>query len=377
MENQKTGYIPLYRSILKQSWAKDVYLRTLWENLLLNAARKPYKANFKGHEWHLQPGQLVVTAADLGLQLCDRHGKPASRDQVERMLQVFVKEGMISIDGEKQKGRVITITNYHEYAQKMDNSPAHEAAQTTAHDAAHDEASNGAAFSAHAAHESAHEAAQTTAHHEQEGINKNINNTPLPPNGGGDGQVKPERRKAERIDYESFLNAYNTEVGDRLPHAVAVNEKRKRRLKKIIPQLKTPNVDGFRAYVRAFVHQAKPFYFGDNDTGWTADFDYLLREDSLTGVREGKFADTANVVTQTGQSQANRIRTIGATATLGVSMGLEAGFGAMMRLYESKAARNMLLRLANTKAGTPAYERALNNAANAIRPLFATEATQQ
>ncbi|EEX9131591.1 phage replication protein, partial [Escherichia coli] len=126
---------------------------------------------------------------------------------------------------------------------------------------------------------------------EQEGINKNINNTPLPPNGGGDGQVKPERRKAERIDYESFLNAYNTEVGDRLPHAVAVNEKRKRHLKKIIPQLKTPNVDGFRAYVRAFVHQAKPFYFGDNDTGWTADFDYLLREDSLTGVREGKFAD--------------------------------------------------------------------------------------
>ncbi|EDV0598279.1 replication protein [Salmonella enterica subsp. enterica serovar Rissen] len=291
MENQKTGYIPLYRSILKQSWAKDVYLRTLWENLLLNAARKPYKANFKGHEWHLQPGQLVVTAADLGLQLCDRHGKPASRDQVERMLQVFVKEGMISIDGEKKKGRVITITNYHEYAQKMDNLPAHEAAQTTAHDAAHDEASNGAAFGVHAAHESAHEAAQTTAHHEQEGINKNINNTPLPPNGGGDGQVKPERRKAERIDYESFLNAYNTEVGDRLPHAVAVNEKRKRRLKKIIPQLKTPNVDGFRAYVRAFVHQAKPFYFGDNDTGWTADFDYLLREDSLTGVREGKFAD--------------------------------------------------------------------------------------
>ncbi|WP_252152849.1 replication protein [Escherichia coli] len=127
----------------------------------------------------------------------------------------------------------------------------------------------------------------------KDNIQKTINtNTPLPPNGGGDGQVKPERRKAERIDYESFLNAYNTEVGDRLPHAVAVNEKRKRRLKKIIPQLKTPNVDGFRAYVRAFVHQAKPFYFGDNDTGWTADFDYLLREDSLTGVREGKFADT-------------------------------------------------------------------------------------
>ncbi|MFQ1040422.1 replication protein, partial [Citrobacter koseri] len=28
MENQKSGYIPLYRSVLKQSWAKDVFLRT-------------------------------------------------------------------------------------------------------------------------------------------------------------------------------------------------------------------------------------------------------------------------------------------------------------------------------------------------------------
>lgn len=120
---------------------------------------------------------------------------------------------------------------------------------------------------------------------------KEINNTPLPPNGGSDGQEKLERRKPERIDYESFLEAYNAEVGDKLPHAVTVNEKRKRRLKKIIPQLKTPNVDGFRAYVRAFVHQAKPFYFGDNNTGWTADLDYLLRDDTLTGVREAKFAD--------------------------------------------------------------------------------------
>lgn len=120
---------------------------------------------------------------------------------------------------------------------------------------------------------------------------KEKQDTPLPPDGGDDGQEKLERRKPERIDYESFLQAYNAEVGERLPHAVAVNEKRQRRLKKIIPQLKTPNVEGFRAYVRAFVHQAKPFYFGDNNTGWTADFDYLLRDSTLLGVREAKFAD--------------------------------------------------------------------------------------
>lgn len=166
MENQKSGYVPLYRSIKKKSWAKDVFLRALWENLLIDAARQPYTAFFKGKQWPLQPGQLVVTAADLGLQLCDRQGNPTSRDAVERMLSVFVREGMISIEGEKRKGRVITITNYVEYAQKMDDLPAHKAA----HKGAHGEASSGAGYEGYAAHK----AAQLPAHHEQEGNNKNI-----------------------------------------------------------------------------------------------------------------------------------------------------------------------------------------------------------
>ncbi|HDT2979812.1 replication protein [Klebsiella aerogenes] len=169
MENQKSGYVPLYRSIKKKSWAKDVFLRTLWENLLIDAARQPYVAFFKGKQWPLQPGQLVVTAADLGLQLCDRQGNPTSRDAVERMLSVFVREGMITIEGEKRKGRVITIKNYVEYAKKMDDLPAHKAA----HISAHDEASNGAGSEGYAAHK----AAQFPAHHEQEGNNKNINNS--------------------------------------------------------------------------------------------------------------------------------------------------------------------------------------------------------
>ncbi|HDK7242280.1 TPA: replication protein [Cronobacter sakazakii] len=122
-------------------------------------------------------------------------------------------------------------------------------------------------------------------------IQKTINTTtPLPPEGGSGQGSKPEKRKAIRIDYQAFLLAYNEEVGEMLPHAVELNDSRKRRLKKLIPQLKTPNADGWRAYVRAFVHQAKPFYFGENDSGWSADIDYLLRDATLTGVREGKFA---------------------------------------------------------------------------------------
>ena len=174
MENQKSGFIPLYRSVLKQPWAKDVYLRTLWDNLLLGAARQPYTANFKGRQWPLQTGQLVTTSADLGLKLCDRAGEPTSRHAVDRMLAVFEKEGMISTAGEKRKGTVITITNYAVYTQKMDDLPAHLAAHYPEHKAAHDEASNNGASDGGAAHLPALKAAQFPAHHEQQGNNNNI-----------------------------------------------------------------------------------------------------------------------------------------------------------------------------------------------------------
>ncbi len=168
VENQKLGFIPLYRSIKNKSWAKDVYLRALWENLLLEAQSEPYTANYKGHIWHLKAGQLVTTPANLGLNLCDRNGKPTSRDTVNRMLAVFVREGMISIEGEKHKGTVITITNYSDYAQNSVNVPAHK----YAHNNAHDEASIHAPLDDIPAHNNAHE----PAHHEQYIFNNKLLN---------------------------------------------------------------------------------------------------------------------------------------------------------------------------------------------------------
>lgn len=168
MENQKLGFILLYRSIRNKPWGKDVFLRTLWENLLFEAQKGDYIADFKGNKWSLKAGQLVTTPADLGKNLCDRNGKPASRDAVNRMLDVFVRDGMISIAGERHKGTVITITNYSDYAQNMDNLPAH----NNAHTPAHDEASNSKASGGGAAHGGAH----TSAHHEQDILNTNVFN---------------------------------------------------------------------------------------------------------------------------------------------------------------------------------------------------------
>lgn len=122
----------------------------------------------------------------------------------------------------------------------------------------------------------------------KDNIQKTINtNTPLPPKGGCDEVSKPEKRKAVRINYNEYLEAYNEIVGDRLPHAVEANAERQRKLKKLINSLATKNIDGYRAYVKAFMNAARPFHFGDNDRGWVATFDYLLQPKVLTAIREG------------------------------------------------------------------------------------------
>lgn len=121
----------------------------------------------------------------------------------------------------------------------------------------------------------------------KETIQKKKENTPLPLSGVSAGRVKPEKRKPVRINYEACMQSYNELAGDRLPHAVELSGERKRKLKTLITSLATPNEEGFRAYVNAFMQQARPFHFGDNDREWVATFDFLLQRKTLTKVREG------------------------------------------------------------------------------------------
>lgn len=121
----------------------------------------------------------------------------------------------------------------------------------------------------------------------KETIQKKKETTPNPLTEVVAQEVKPKRRKPVLIDYAACMNSFNELVGDRLPHAVEMNDDRKRKLKTLVTSLATPNEDGFRAYVKAFLNQARPFHFGDNDRDWVANFDYLLRRKVLTAIREG------------------------------------------------------------------------------------------
>lgn len=111
---------------------------------------------------------------------------------------------------------------------------------------------------------------------------------PKSPKGECGGQEKkPASQKKPAIDYQAVLSAYNSTLGDRLPQAEALNDKRRRGIKRLLSELKEPTVEAVENYFSAFSRTAKPFYFGDNDTGWRASFDYLLRSDTLVKTREG------------------------------------------------------------------------------------------
>ncbi|EAP4138342.1 replication protein, partial [Salmonella enterica] len=223
MENQKQGHFSLFRSLLSKEWAKDTAKLAMWIRLIGEASYKHRTVEFSGREWNLNPGELVTTAAIMGRKLRDQDGHEKSPQAVTRMINFFAREGMITTKGTRF-GTVITITNYGQYQEISPDEPRDKPSDNN-------KPSNGAALK----YSPDEPRDKPSDKQNKKVVNKKVvnnNKTPLPPNGGGNGQVKPERRKAERIDYESFLNAYNTEVGDRLPHAVSVNEKRKRRLKK-------------------------------------------------------------------------------------------------------------------------------------------------
>lgn len=120
----------------------------------------------------------------------------------------------------------------------------------------------------------------------KDNIQKTINNTPQPPEGECVGQEEKPVSKKTPIDYQAVLSAYNTTLGDRLPQAEALNDKRRRAIKRLLTELKEPTVEAVENYFAAFAERAPKFYFGENDRGWRASFDYLLRSDTLLKTRE-------------------------------------------------------------------------------------------
>ena len=90
-----------------------------------------------------------------------------------------------------------------------------------------------------------------------------------------------------KIPYQEIMQAFNESVGDRLPNAESLNDKRKRAISKFLKELKEPTVESAKNYFDYFMETASAWYFGENNRGWRANFDYLLRPETVLKTREG------------------------------------------------------------------------------------------
>lgn len=88
------------------------------------------------------------------------------------------------------------------------------------------------------------------------------------------------------IDCAAVVDAYNELAGERMPPA-ELDSDREVMIREFVKHMSKKTVDAFRAYFSAFLNEARPYYFGESTSGWRANFDYLMKPDTLRKVREG------------------------------------------------------------------------------------------
>ena len=278
MSNFKKGYIALSRSVRHADWAKCSIKRTLWENLLIDASYKSRTVNFKGTDWNLSRGQLVTTREILANQI-EIGGKPVKSTIIRRALEFFENQGMISKSGNRL-GTVITIINYDAYQsyfcdqsndQKIDQpNDQSKASNIKALDVVNDQPndqSNDQKIDQ-----------QNNKVLEQESNNKNNMSS-------DDDQSAPKNKNS--IDFDLVMDAYNDAVENRLPKVSKMTTARKNAVKKLLKEFNKPTFQNLANYFYDFVEKANRFYFGENNRGWRADFDYIVKTTTYLKFIEG------------------------------------------------------------------------------------------
>lgn len=142
--------------------------------------------------------------------------------------------------------------------------------------------------------------------------NKNINITPLSPYGesanaehsevgGADKPHTDKKQKSIKVNYSAVAETYNhlvKELNSNLPliaNPSQLSDKRKKAIKKLAQVfIKRFEIDNdvesaLGEYFKDFLKSATNFYFGENNRGWKADFEYILRETTLDKVLEGNW----------------------------------------------------------------------------------------
>ena len=141
--------------------------------------------------------------------------------------------------------------------------------------------------------------------------NKNINNhLPLDGEsanaehtevGGADKLHTDKKQNSIKVNYSAIAETYNhlvKELNSNLPliaNPSQLSDKRKKAIKKLAQvfikrfEIESDVESALGEYFKDFLKSATNFYFGENNRGWKADFEYILRETTLDKVLEGNW----------------------------------------------------------------------------------------
>ena len=119
--------------------------------------------------------------------------------------------------------------------------------------------------------------------------------------GGADKPHSDKKQKSISVNYSAVAETYNDlvkELNSNLPliaNPSQLSDKRKKAIKKLAQVfIKRFEIDNdvesaLGEYFKDFLKSAPNFYFGENNRGWKADFEYILRESTLDKVLEGNW----------------------------------------------------------------------------------------
>lgn len=96
---------------------------------------------------------------------------------------------------------------------------------------------------------------------------------------------KCQSKKPDKTPYQDIVEIYHRILPD-LPKVIKITEKRKKAMRQRWGNDLETLAD-WEAYFKDAAR--KPFLFGRNDRGWVADFDFFLREQTITYMQEGKY----------------------------------------------------------------------------------------
>lgn len=222
------GWIAIHRRIIKKGWFKEPDYLALWILLLLKASFTENEWLYKGEIQKVNRGQFVTSRKNLALESGIQESK------IERILKCFESEQQIE-QQMNSKNRLITINNYNLYQK---NEQQNEQQMNTK---------------------------RTASEHEVNTINKDNNekkvnnNTPLPPKGDTDTPIKKV--------VETYESVFTTKL-------LSLSEQRK---KKVSARLRSFTVEQVSTALINFAGSA--WHRGENDRGWRADFDWIMKND--------------------------------------------------------------------------------------------------